>query len=137
MRCPECGKAFDPADATTYSFPPKRQNRIIAVSTTVLGGLIAVGMAQLPVIAKVGASSLEVHVREGVWQACGPLAWLMYYGPTHNTMSAFIVCISVAVWCGWFALICTTRLLKLPYVAHLGVGFFWCLVGCPPTLTGV
>ena len=133
-RCPECGRPFDPDESRTFSPRPRAKKKATIVVLMYLLPLLVslTWWASLASnLAWVGGTpALQWRLLIGLWQACGPLAWVML--ETGATHSAAILAIFSVSWALWLTVVCNTRLRQLPYPLHLAFGFLWCFAGCPP-----
>lgn len=131
--CPECGRTFDPEDSSTFRLPSKPANKRLTI----------IGLYLLPLVLSLGCwASMDSkqwdasgygmpllgRVFVGIWQACGPFAWV-----TIGSHWAVISLVFIATWGGWLTLVCISPLRKLSYWLHFVLSLVWCLSGCPPT----
>ncbi len=135
-RCPECGRMFHHGDAHTFGLRAKIKNNGVPV---VLMYLLPLTLS-IAVWAAADSSRwhgtgygmvLQDRLMVGLWQACGPLAWVTL--ETRTTSDVAILGIFSVSWTVWLTLVSKTRLRQLPYLLHLAFGFLWCFAGCPPT----
>lgn len=74
---------------------------------------------------------LQSRLCIGLWQACGPFAWvLLSLGPFDAWRVAMVFC---ATWMCYLMLVFTTKLQRLHYTDHLLLSCIWCFAGCPPS----
>lgn len=114
-----------------YAVPEPRQNR----------PLLVISMYLLPLILSLlfwvlqdssswagGARPLRAHLLIGLWQATGPLAWVLM----GTSSRASIVVAFALAWSGWLTCVLTARLRERPYPLHFLASCLWCMSGCPP-----
>ena len=131
-RCPECGRPFDPDNPRTYSRQPKATKPVPFVILVYFLPLLFFEACWAASGNWAGGTPpVQYRLLAGLWQACGPLAWLMLELRINHP--AAIVAIFAATWTAWLTLVCRTRLRKMPYFVHWWLSFLWCFVGCPPT----
>jgi predicted RNA-binding Zn-ribbon protein involved in translation (DUF1610 family) len=127
-RCPECGKEFDPRDATTFSSAPLRVRKMPLVLAMYLVPLTLSSLFwirfEVNWMGHVNPPSASTVVRTVSLQACGPFAWYV-----NSLETSLILPLCTLIWITWFAVVCGTRVRKLPYTVQLMFGFSWCLMG--------
>lgn len=135
LRCPECGQPFDPQDPRTFRLTPRRVNhRALVVLMYLLPLTLALlfwaGQDSHQWQSSANGAPLQARLFIGLWQACGPFAYLLLDWRL-TTPWGIGVCFTL-VWLAWIILVCATRLRNLPYGVHLVMSLIWCCAGCPP-----
>jgi hypothetical protein len=140
-RCPECGRAFDPRDARTFSTSARRRNKMPV--------LIAIYLGPLPLNAALWIGQpLDTVIGFVGMSGCGPLMPLLFLpvvviwgfgggAANRGVIEATFYALFALPWAVWFTLLWKTKLRNLHYGVHLGLAIGWWLVGTAMIVIGL